>query len=606
MALTEEQKRKLREKAAQQAARERERQNAVKENVETTSASASVSSVPQREQSVPTQAELEEYQEFLRYKEMKQQQQEQPVQQAQPVPPVQYVVYQQPPVQQQVPVNEPVPEPKPVLPKGVNKDGLNLKQQIIGWCLFLALLLVIYIVTGHSIFGIGGNSKSSTPEVPTTTVEGNVVQQTALSEQQVVNVTAQPLVQQIDTNVMDKVIDVPQKGSTELSDESFLSDFTDGLVARWDFSKSKTNDELAVMSDKQMIDYLSGCVTAEMAYINKYNSYTFKDKKLGTYYQAYLYGLKKQYVGLTEYYGNNESLYNENWNDGYQIRAKNIYLINKAYGLSMPDQYNDMFIEAVSRGQAENYVSVVKSAIYNELVNKEIKVETERTAIKVRPFNITNNSGFSIENLTIVMHFIKDGIEVENRYLVSYADIASGKNVSTNEVSIYDKKFDSLYYSYSFKLDMNGYYETIEDKVIPTVQYSWDGTLKKGGELAEDLPKFTVENLSAGWEQNYDGKMYVPKLKFGVRNIGTGNADRVVVKCVFTYTTKNEIWSEDTYYVVGSGDSALEPGMSKTAFITSSVGYTRYIDSLPALTAKVYINDQYIMMVQVPQKYGMK
>lgn len=182
MALTEEQKRKLQEKAAQQVARERERQNAMKQNVETTSVSESISSVPQVVQPAPTQEEIKEYQDFLRYKEMKSQQkdqplqQEQPVQQVQPTQPIQYVVYQQPPVQQQAPVNEPVSEPKPVQPKGVNRDGLNVKQQVIGWCLFLALLLVIYIVTGHgqdvlNFLGINKKPQETLVPIPTNVVE---------------------------------------------------------------------------------------------------------------------------------------------------------------------------------------------------------------------------------------------------------------------------------------------------------------------------------------------------------------------------------------------------------------------------------------------------
>ena len=178
MALTEEQKQKLRAKAAAQVAREREQQNAVMRNVETTSVSEFASAGSQVTQPGPTQEEMKEYQDFLRYKEMKSQQQEQPVQPVQPVKPaqpIQYVVYQQVPVQQQPPVNEPIPEQKPVLPKGVNKDGLNLKQQIIGWCLFFVLLLVIYIVAGHgqdvlNFLGIKNKPQQTSQPVATNVV----------------------------------------------------------------------------------------------------------------------------------------------------------------------------------------------------------------------------------------------------------------------------------------------------------------------------------------------------------------------------------------------------------------------------------------------------
>ena len=159
-----------------------------------------------------------------------------------------------------------------------------------------------------------------------------------------------------------------------------------------------------------------------------------------------------------------------------------------------------------------------------------------------------------------------------------------------------DDIFTHISFTYSFNVNTGTYYDTIEGEVVPDIQYAWDGTIKKNGELAEGQPVLEIENLVSNWEMNtsWNKSLYVPTLKFDVRNNGTGEADRVTVRCVFTNVGTKEIWDEETTYVVGSSDSPLKPGYSKKAFVYSSVGYKTMLATTPELTVDVYINDQLV------------
>lgn len=396
-------------------------------------------------------------------------------------------------------------------------------------------------------------------------------------------------------------IESMNEGSTVLSDENFIADLSKGLVARWDIAYAKTDKEISIMSEKQHREYSTQCVAAELAYISKYNEYEFTDSKLAGYAQMYLYGLQNQYVAITEYYGNSEIQYNEYHNDGYRSRAKGIYLINKVYGLDIPSKYSDVLIDFVSLGQVYEYIDSVEALLTREMANKELKFETDKNSVTIKPFNVNNESALSIPGLSMQIHFIKDDIEVLNRYIVSFKDLNPGKNISSEEVWVYDQHFDSFYYTFSYNLQMNGYYEQIEGKIMPVVQYSWDGKLKKAGELAEGQPDYSIEGINAGWEAHtsWNKTLYVPVVKFDVKNTGTGSAKEITVKCVFIEGDDNKVWDDEVVYVVGSSDKPLEPGYSKQAFVYSSVGYTRTPVTPPAMKAEIYINDHLIETVQI-------
>ena len=382
------------------------------------------------------------------------------------------------------------------------------------------------------------------------------------------------------------------EGATELSDDSFLADLAAGLCARWGIPDQDTS----LLSDKQMVAYYSQLVNAELAYVAKYAEYDFTDSKLGEYAQNYINALQSQFIAITEYYGTDEATYNEYWSFGYRTRARYIYLINKAYGLEIPSQYTSILKEMAETGIFCNTYIPIEAMLQTELSKLELEFSSEgsKKYVYVLPFNFTNTGTTDISGLSIKINFLNDkDVTVDSGYLFSYENLAAGKALSTNKCST-DDHFTHISFTYSFTVNTGAIFDTIEGSVVPDIQYSWDGTIKKNGELASGQPVFTIENLISGWELNtsWNKTLYVPTLKFDVRNTGTGDADRVTVRCVFTNTETKEIWDEETTYVVGSSDTPLKVGYSKKAFVYSSVGYKSKISTTPELSVEIYINDE--------------
>ena len=400
------------------------------------------------------------------------------------------------------------------------------------------------------------------------------------------------------TTEADDGIDTMSEGESELSDEYFLRDMSAGLVARWAVPSKDTT----IMSNKQIAAYYSMLVNSELVYVAKYSDYAFEDEHLGDYAHGYINALQNQLIGVTEYLGKDENLYNQYWGtEGYNVRGRYIYLINKEYGLEIPEQYNSILLEMVTVGQLYNYVIPMETAVADELYKVELEFDTSSNRyLYVKPFNFKNSSPFDISGLTIKINFVNaKEVVVDSGYLLSYDNVAAGKSISTQKVST-KEHFTHVTYTYSFRVQTPSYYNDCEATVTPAVQYSWDGKVKKNGQLAAGQAVLEIKNLTSGWEMNtsWSKTLYVPVLKFDVFNSGTGEAESVVVRVVFTNPETKQVWDEETTYVVGSSDSPLKSGFSKKAFVYSSVGYKTKITP-PELTAEIYINDELVKTITI-------
>lgn len=393
-------------------------------------------------------------------------------------------------------------------------------------------------------------------------------------------------------NTADEEIQSSSEGATELSDESYIEDLSAALCARWEIP----DQDISVLSDKQRIEYYTMLVNSEFAFLKKYNDYKFTDARLGEYAQGYISALQAQYIAITEYFGKDENLYDEYWGSGYRTRARYIYLINKSYGLNIPDQHTGILKDMAELGIFNNIRIPSESAIQAELSALELDFSSEGSNkyLYILPFNLTNTSSNELSSLSVEVNFINEkDVIIDSGYLISYENIAPGKAQSTQKVSI-DSHFTHISYSYSFNVNTGTYSDTIKGTVVPNIQYSWDGTVRKNGELASGQPAFTIENLRSGWEMesSWSKALYVPAVKFDIRNTGTGDADQITVRCLFTNSGTKEIWDEETTYVVGSSDTALKVGYSRKAFVYSSVGYKTEIISTPELSVDIFINER--------------
>ncbi len=146
--------------------------------------------------------------------------------------------------------------------------------------------------------------------------------------------------------------------------------------------------------------------------------------------------------------------------------------------------------------------------------------------------------------------------------------------------------------------------KAISEKLSPREQ-----TDESGSETLSDEP-FKVIITTNCWTANsgYGSTLYTPYVKIKAINQQGKPAEKVSVKVVFYNVSEKTLWSDESSYLVSSGDTPLKNGYGKTAFIRSSVGYKSRISesSLPKITAEVYVNDVLYGELEIKNTYNEK
>lgn len=116
----------------------------------------------------------------------------------------------------------------------------------------------------------------------------------------------------------------------------------------------------------------------------------------------------------------------------------------------------------------------------------------------------------------------------------------------------------------------------------------------------------TVEIVSVNSEWDWYGGLLCPQLKIQFKNTSNKDIGRLEVKASFVNSSNSEIFGDAYAYVIGSGDPPLRPGYSKSAYLTSNVGYKSDMVALdfPPLVAEVYVNDVFYDKVPISKKYA--
>lgn len=121
---------------------------------------------------------------------------------------------------------------------------------------------------------------------------------------------------------------------------------------------------------------------------------------------------------------------------------------------------------------------------------------------------------------------------------------------------------------------------------------------------AEAKTGIKITSIKSSWKIRSGlggNELLSPSLMIKLKNIGNKNIKRLFIKADFVKGNK-EIFGEGTDYLIGSSDTPLKPGYSKTAFIYSNIGFTSFFADLPSLSAEIYINDIYIKKTWVSKK----
>jgi len=119
-----------------------------------------------------------------------------------------------------------------------------------------------------------------------------------------------------------------------------------------------------------------------------------------------------------------------------------------------------------------------------------------------------------------------------------------------------------------------------------------------------------VKLLSAESEWNWQGhlgnRLLSPQLRLKFKNISLAAIEELEVKADFINVSNNEIFGNALAYVIGYGDTPLQPGYSKTAYLYCDVGYKNDMVALnlPTLVADIYVNGNLYGKIKIAKKYG--
>lgn len=393
-----------------------------------------------------------------------------------------------------------------------------------------------------------------------------------------------------------------EKG-TESVESSFLKALQKGLEDRWAINSKY---DISTMTDAQFVEYYTSIVMCELNYIKEYNDIEFADKTLEEYAHHYISALQDQLIAVSEFYGKDDVQYNEYWTNGYYNRAQMIYWINRKYGLTVSKKNKQTLTEMIELGAYTDQHKAIEKTLTNQLKENNLEVlESNKWAVTTKPFVLKNDTAYTIESLDVYINLYNaENSLVQTDFLSSLYSIAPGKTVEIAN-GYFSEHFD--HYDYKVVFYVSGtvsgqnYYEEFQFTVSPSEQMGWNGTVTKEGKPASGQAVFALEDITADWSMNSssDKTLYVPRLKFSVKNTGDMESNKVTVHVIFIDHANQEVWDEETAYVIDSADGALKPGYSKKTFVYSSVGYTAKTDSVPALDAEIYVNDVLIETVTI-------
>ena len=395
----------------------------------------------------------------------------------------------------------------------------------------------------------------------------------------------------------------PTEQESNTTEQQFLADLNKGLEDRWMLSDNTQSDNF---TDQQQIEFYQTLVNAELGYLSKYTDLNFEDTVLADYAHTYITALQDQFIAITEYYGKDDATYEQYWSNAYQTRTQMLYWINRKYGLNISDKYKQTLNEMLATGAYIDHYKSVDNSIKTQLEAIELNViDRNDYSITVQAPSIKNDTAYGIESLSVkILTYDANNNMLEDTYLNSSSSIKSGNKIDLGTGYI-SKQFDhyELHYEFYISGTISGqnYYDGFKGNVTPKEQFGWNGSIIKNGKLAAGQPIYIIENLIQGWDysKSWGQTLYVPYLKFSVKNTGDKVGEKVTIKVTFIDQAKNEVWNEKTDYLIGSSDAPLQPGYSKKAFIYSSVGYETVPFTLPALTAEIYINNTLIQTVEI-------
>lgn len=136
-------------------------------------------------------------------------------------------------------------------------------------------------------------------------------------------------------------IPVMAEEEKQVTEQDFLNDLKTGLEKRWKISDEA--GDTASMSSDEVVEFDTNVVNAEYEVLEKYKDCTFDNAKFTMLADAYINALETQ-MDAIGYYKDSNSIYNQFWSAGYNVRSIVVPDLIDYYGLQIDNQsYVDEF-----------------------------------------------------------------------------------------------------------------------------------------------------------------------------------------------------------------------------------------------------------------------
>lgn len=136
-------------------------------------------------------------------------------------------------------------------------------------------------------------------------------------------------------------IPVMAEEEKQVTEQDFLNDLKTGLEKRWKISDEA--GDTASMSSDEVVEFDTNVVNAEYEVLEKYKDCTFDNAKFTMLADAYIKALETQMEAIG-YYKDSNSIYNQFWSAGYNVRSIVVPDLIDYYGLQIDNQsYVDEF-----------------------------------------------------------------------------------------------------------------------------------------------------------------------------------------------------------------------------------------------------------------------
>lgn len=217
----------------------------------------------------------------------------------------------------------------------------------------------------------------------------------------------------------------------KVTEQDFLNDLKTGLEKRWKISDE--SGDTASMSSDEYIEFDKNIVNAEYEILEKYKDCTFDNVKFTMLANAYIKALETQ-MDAIGYYKDSNSIYNQFWSAGYNVRSIVVPDLVDYYGLQLDSQTNlDEFRnnKAVLESNGTTYtITTTDTSDSSSTATNTDDVNMGNTQAQ-QPIEVYNDDGVKITITSykkIMSNYVQLKMSVVNLY---HKDLVIGSPNST-------------------------------------------------------------------------------------------------------------------------------------------------------------------------------